>query len=108
MKRLTFSIPWDLIRAVSVRSIALGLILGTAHFVFTADGRKRFDHLEGEVGRMSELNTELATNNERLRLTIDGIRHDDRFLERLARQELGMVGKGEVLYRFIAPATAAP
>lgn len=108
MKRLNFSIPWELIRAVFVRTIALGVVLGTAHFVFAADGRQRFDHLEGEVGRMSELNTELATDNERLRLTIEGIRRDDRFLERLARQELGMIRNGEVLYRFIDPATEAP
>jgi cell division protein FtsB len=49
----------------------------------------------------------LLRENEELRSRIARLQTDDEFLEKVAREELGFVGKGELVYRFDS-ATAAP
>lgn len=49
----------------------------------------------------------LLRENEELRSRIARLQTDDEFLEKVAREELGFVGKGELVYRF-DDATAAP
>jgi len=42
----------------------------------------------------------LTRENADLRERIDRLKTDDGFLEKVAREELGFVGKGEIVYRF--------
>ena len=43
---------------------------------------------------------ELHRENQRLREEIDALRNDHRRIERIARQELGMVKEDELIYQF--------
>lgn len=54
---------------------------------------------------MEEKNYLLQKENEKLRERIHRLRHDDLYLEKTAREELGLVRPGEIVYRF---ASAAP
>ena len=57
-------------------------------------------HLREQKMRLDEQNYRLQKENEALRQQILRIRHDDYYLEKLAREELNMVRPGEIIYRF--------
>lgn len=83
-----------------------GLILVLV--VVTLIGERGAIHLwrlYGEKIRIDEENYRLQKENETLRQRVLKIRHDDHYLEKLAREELNMVRPGEVIYRF--PSTKA-
>ncbi|MGH7886366.1 MAG: FtsB family cell division protein [Candidatus Binatia bacterium] len=56
--------------------------------------------LRGEKTQLDEQNYRLQKTNEELRQRIARIRNDNRYLEKLAREELNLVRPGEVVYRF--------
>jgi cell division protein FtsB len=56
--------------------------------------------LRGEKSRIDEQNYRMQSNNEILRQRIGRVKHDNYYLEKLAREELNMVRPGEVVYRF--------
>ncbi len=68
--------------------------------------------LRGEKAQLDEQNYRLQKANEELRQKITRIRNDNRYLEKLAREELNLVRPGEVVYRFPKteprPSRAAP
>ena len=88
-----------------VRAVALAILIGAFQWVVNAESRAKMDDLRQELGRVEELNLGLQDQNARLRLQVEAVRTDDRFLEQVARQEFGMIKKGEVLYRFGPPFT---
>jgi cell division protein FtsB len=51
---------------------------------------------------------ETRAESERLRVRIDRLRHDPGMLERLAREDLGMVRPGDVIIELPAPGAVAP
>lgn len=61
--------------------------------------------LRGEKSRLDEQNYRLQKENESLRRRVHGIRNDDGYLEKVAREELNLVRPGEVVYRFQNQAT---
>jgi cell division protein FtsB len=71
--------------------------------LFTLFGERGALHLWrlwDEKGRLEERNFVLHKENESLRERIGRIRHDDAYLEKIAREELGLVRPGEIIYRF--------
>jgi len=56
--------------------------------------------LRGEKSRIDEQNYRMQRNNEALRQRIARVKHDNHYLEKLAREELNMVRPGEIVYRF--------
>ena len=56
--------------------------------------------LRGEKSQLDDQNYRLQKDNEALRQRIARIRYDDRYLEKLAREELNLVRPGDVVYRF--------
>jgi len=56
--------------------------------------------LRGEKSQLDEQNYLLQKENESLRRRVQGIRNDDDYLEKVAREELNLVQPGEVVYRF--------
>ena len=71
--------------------------------VFTVFGERGVLHLWrlwDEKTKLEERNFVLHNENESLRERIDRIRHDDAYLEKIAREELGLVRPGEIIYRF--------
>jgi len=43
---------------------------------------------------------QLKVANKELRKKIEAIKNDERYIEKLAREELGMIKEGEKVYRF--------
>lgn len=64
--------------------------------------------LRGEKNRLDEQNYQLQKENEALRQRISRVRNDNRYLEKLAREELNMVRPGEVVYRLRRSETRRP
>ena len=56
--------------------------------------------LGGEKSRIDEQNYRMQRDNEMLRQKVSRVRHDNHYLEKLAREELNMARRGEVVYRF--------
>ncbi len=71
--------------------------------LFTTFGERGLLHLWrlwGERRELSETNFLLQKENELLRERIYRLRHDDLYLEKIAREDLGLVRPGEIVYRF--------
>lgn len=71
--------------------------------LFTIFGDRGAIHLwrlQEEKKRLDERNFLLQKENETLRDRVQRLRHDDLYLEQVAREELGLVRPGEVIYRF--------
>jgi cell division protein FtsB len=68
--------------------------------IFGDRGAIHLWRLEEEKKRLDERNFALQKENEGLRDRIHRLRHDDLYLEQVAREELGLVRPGEVIYRF--------
>ncbi len=74
--------------------------------LFTAFGERGVFHLWrlwGEKKQLEERNFLLQKENAALRERAYRIRQDDLYLEKLAREELGLVRPGEIIYRFASP-----
>lgn len=74
------------------------LILGVA--LFGEKGIVRLVKLMREREMLTVEVEQLKQENERLRQEIDALRSDQRYLEQLARRELGMVREDEQVYQF--------
>ncbi|MFQ5850195.1 MAG: septum formation initiator family protein [Candidatus Binatia bacterium] len=71
--------------------------------LFTTFGDRGLLHLwrlSKAKGRLDRKNLRLQRENEILRKRIDRLRHDYRYLEKIAREDLGLVQQGEIVYRF--------
>ena len=86
-------------------AVSLALI---AAFVFGTRGLLHLRALTAEETTIRQRIAGLLTENQRLRSELHQLRHDDRYLERLAREQLGFVHPGEVVYRFPDPSRSAP
>ncbi|TAJ83437.1 septum formation initiator family protein [bacterium] len=74
--------------------------------LFTTLGERGLLHLWrlwGEQKKLDETNFLLQKENEILRERIYRLRHDDQYLEKIAREDLGLVRPGEIIYRFTSP-----
>ncbi len=71
-----------------------------ASSVFGSGGLLQLARLHGERRTLGDQAFALLAKNEDLRREIRELRKSDRALERLARQELGLVRDGELVYRF--------
>ena len=79
------------------------LILGLVSFL----GERGILHLlrlEKELIRIKESNKKIEEENERLKEEVKRLKTDKRYIEEIARKELGMVKEGEIIYQFEPPA----
>jgi len=75
------------------------LILG----MFTFFGEKGIFNLlriQKEVAKIKEKNVKLEEENQKLREEVKRLQTDRRYIEEIARKELGMVKEGEIIYQF--------
>ena len=82
--------------------LAILVILG----FFTFFGDKGILHLlrlRKELVRIKGTNVKMEAENEKLREEVKRLQHDKRYIEEIARKELGMVKEGEVIYQFEVP-----
>jgi cell division protein FtsB len=71
--------------------------------VYGDHGLAHLSRMRNEQRDLERTAFELQQRNEHLRERIEKLRSDDSYLERLARERLGLVRKGEILYRVTAP-----
>ena len=74
-------------------------ILGSLTF-FGEKGIFNLFRVRKEVARIKEKNTKLEEENQKLREEVKRLQTDRRYIEEIARRELGMVKEGEIIYRF--------
>ena len=78
------------------------LILGSLTF-FGEKGIFNLLRLRKEVVRIKEKNLRLEGENQKLKEEVKRLQSDKRYIEEIARKELGMVKEGEIIYRFDIP-----
>lgn len=88
-------LPWLLPFALLV----FGLVSVPAH-IFDERGLPRYRRLRAELTRMRLQNEELRRELRGLEQSVQQLRSDPRSVERLARDELGMLRDGEILFQF--------
>lgn len=76
----------------------VALILGFA--LFGDRGILHMLNLSGQKATLSQELTEFEAQNEELRIEIAALRSDRRYIERIARTELGMVRDDELVFQF--------
>jgi cell division protein FtsB len=75
------------------------VILGYLTF-FGEKGILHLHRLQKELARIEEANKKMEEENQKLREEVKRLQHDKRYIEEIARKELGMVKEGEMIYQF--------
>ena len=84
--------------------IAAGVMLVVASLaVYGGSGVLRVRALQQEIQQQERELATLRAQTEKLTATIDKLRHDPAYIEKLAREDLGYVKEGETVLKF--PAT---
>jgi len=85
-------------------AIPAALLLAAAILVpmklFDQRGYARIEKLERELAQIEEANRALDRENESLRRQIQAFHSDPEYIEKVARDELGMVGPDETIFQF--------
>ena len=72
------------------------------------EGLPRSRSLSKELGQVEAENAELRQHIQHLRGRVHHLREDPVAVERIARDELGLVRTSEVVFQFSAPLTSDP
>ncbi len=56
--------------------------------------------LKKELSRIRENNGKIESENQRLKEEVRRLKYDKRYIEEIARKELGMIKEGEIIYQF--------
>jgi cell division protein FtsB len=89
-------------RQVLWASVVIALVLAGGS-AFAEGGFRRYFKLTREVASLKDKNERLAADNARLRREVEGLKGDDAALERAAREELGVVRPGELVFLLESP-----
>jgi cell division protein FtsB len=76
--------------------------IGAPALMFSNEGLPRLRNLQTEIAQVRAENVELARTNAQLHLTVERLKQDPKAVERLARDELGLVRNTEVVFQFPA------
>lgn len=68
--------------------------------ILSEEGYPRYQRQKEQLARVRRENAELAADIERLNREVRGLLHDPHMVERIARDELGLIADGEVLFQF--------
>lgn len=86
---------------IALVALIVGALFGDRGLLHLIDQRQRAEALASEVGA-------LQAENARLAAEIAALRSDPRAIERLAREELGMVRPGETVFLVREPGPTIP
>ncbi len=81
----------------------LGPLLALTLLLWGEKSILRIWALQQETQRTQQQIETLKTKNQKLRSQIETLRRDPRAVERIAREELGLVRHDEIVYRFVSP-----
>jgi len=93
----------DPLKGYNKRILVTILLLVSVMIFFTFFGDKgllQVYRLRRELKEIERVNTKLQKENDKLRAEIDNLRTNKKYIEELARRELGLVKKGEIVYQF--------
>lgn len=76
--------------------------------IFGDRGLVEMSRLKEEKEQLLKDNRELAEKNLSLHREIERLKNDPAYIEHVARQELGMIGRDEVIVRFSSPENKTP
>jgi cell division protein FtsB len=82
--------------------LALGLVAAGGLAVYGGSGIIRVRAMQQEIRNLERDLSALRTQTEKLTVTIDKLRHDPAYIEKLAREDLGYVREGETVLKFPA------
>ncbi len=68
--------------------------------ILRPDGLTRMRGLQHELEQVHEENAELTRDVDGLRADVQGLRDDPKAVEKIAREELGLVRKSEIVFQF--------
>jgi cell division protein FtsB len=81
-------------------SIAVLVLVSLLFFIiFGEHGLIDLNSLENERTQLTEKSEQLTLKNHSLSVEIDRLKHDPKYIENVARQELGMVGEDELILK---------
>jgi len=78
-------------------------IMTVPTLVLDDQGLPRYRRLRDEVGELRKSNEELVREITELKSEIEALRADPTYIERIARDELGMVRAEEIVFQFPPP-----
>ena len=85
------------LRAVGLLAFIVSVVFAIS-FVFSDRGLPELHHARTRVAELHADITRLQTENARLRAEIESVKKSSYAVERIAREDLGMSRKGEVVY----------
>jgi cell division protein FtsB len=81
-------------------SIAVLLLLALFFFIIVSEhGLADLRFIKKERDRLVEDSKQLSRENLTIGIEIDRLKHDPAYIESIARQELGMIGKDEIILK---------
>ena len=81
-------------------SIAVLVLVSLLFFIiFGEHGLIDLNSLKNERTQLTEKTEQLTLKNHSLSVEIDRLKHDPKYIENVARQELGMVGEDELILK---------
>jgi len=81
-------------------SVLVIAIIAVPTMVFSNQGLRRMDALRGEQRKVDEEVSRLSQEIRRLRAEVSRVRSDLPAIERVARDELGLLRRTEVVFQF--------
>ena len=85
-------------------SVSALLLLALFFFIIVSEhGLLDLRSLKEEHNRLIEENLQLTWENQGISIEIDRLKHDPAYIESIARQELGMIGKDEIILKPQSP-----
>ncbi len=85
---------------VRLVAAAVAVVLFTGLGIFGVKGALRVRQMRAELEALQRDNAVLRARAEQLSKQIEGLRHDPEYLEKVAREERGMVRQGETILKF--------
>ena len=86
-------------RSLPIAILAIALV-GAPILIFQPEGLPRMRALEKELAGVNAENAELKRDVGRLRVQVKELRDDPAAVERIARDQLGLVRKSEIVFQF--------
>ena len=81
---------------------ALAVVVAAGLAVYGGSGVLRVRAMQQEIQQLERELATLRAQTEKLTATIDKLRHDPAYIEKLAREDLGYVKEGETVLKFPA------
>ena len=85
-------------KTLLISSICIAATIILFLVLFSRGGIIKMKHLENELAQISDQNSKLYKENKSLRQEIMLLKNSPEYIEQLARKELGLIKKNELIY----------